>query len=146
MNSITKELREYTETFSDMGQEDYEKVLAIADSIDTELSERYVALPLDADGEIIRVGDDMERGKAHGRVIALMLSKYPKKWGGEINWGVQLEGEQAPTALDSFFRHHQPDTWERIIADAVGCMDYEVEEDDDLMDLVARCKALAGGE
>lgn len=39
---------------------------------------------------------------------------------------------------------HQPDTWERILADALGCEPYEVEGDDDLMALVARCKKLAG--
>lgn len=37
---------------------------------------------------------------------------------------------------------HTPDTWERIIADALGCEPYEVEGDDDLMALVVRCKAL----
>lgn len=39
---------------------------------------------------------------------------------------------------------HQPDTWERILADALGCEPHEVEGDDDLMAIVARCKALAG--
>ena len=75
----------------------------------------YVKLPVDADGEVIHVGDMMERGKARGHVIALMLSKYPKKWGGELHWGVQLEGEQAPTALDAFFKHYHELTVEDVL-------------------------------
>lgn len=55
-----------------------------------------------------------------------------------------VDGEfRALCATDSC-HHHAPDTWERILADALGCEPYEVEVDDDLMALVARCKALAG--
>lgn len=75
----------------------------------------WVELPKDAHGEYIRVGDMMERGKARGHVIALMLSEYPKKWGGELHWGVQLEGEQAPTALDAFFKHYHKPTVEDVL-------------------------------
>ena len=75
----------------------------------------WVRLPVDADGEVIRLGDEMERGKAHGRVIALMLSNYPRKWGGGPHWGIQLEGEHAPTALDSFFHHRHEPTVEDIL-------------------------------
>ena len=79
----------------------------------------WVRLPKDADGEYIHVGDVMERGKARGRVIALMLSNYPKKWGGGLHWGVQLEGEQAPTALDLTFHHYHEPTVEDVLRDVV---------------------------
>lgn len=83
----------------------------LADRIDAEM----VELPKDRDGEYIHIGDMMERGKARGHVIALMLSEYPKKWGGELHWGVQLEGEQAPTALDAFFKHYHAPTVEDVL-------------------------------
>ena len=98
---------------------------AIADRIDAEhqkgirelnnLADASVLLPVDANGERIHVGDMMERGKARGHVIALMLSNYPKKWGGELHWGVQLEGEQAPTALDLTFHHYHAPTVEDVL-------------------------------
>lgn len=78
----------------------------------------WVKLPVDADGEVIHVGDDIDRGDAHGHVIALMLSNYPKKWGGDLHWSIQLEGEQAPTALDLTFHHHH-ETVEDILRGVV---------------------------
>ena len=75
----------------------------------------WICLPKDADGEVIHIGDMMERGKARGHVIALMLSEYPEKWGGELHWGVQLEGEQAPTALDLTFHHYHEPTVEDVL-------------------------------
>lgn len=77
----------------------------------------WVRLPKDADGEYIHVGDVMERGNARGHVIALMLSEYPKKWGGGLHWGVQLEGEHAPTALDLTFHHYHEPTVEDVLLD-----------------------------
>lgn len=77
----------------------------------------WIRLPKDADGEVIHVGDVMEYGQVRGRVIALMLSNYPKKWGGGLHWGIQLEGEHAPTALDSLFHHYNPPTVEGLLSD-----------------------------
>ena len=136
--SITDELRKWGYGFCG---DTYDVVTAIADRIDAAhekaMSEQpctidmvpmtdermaelgLVRLPVDADGEYIHVGDVMERGEAHGRVIALMLSNYPKKWGGGLHWGVQLEGEQAPTALDLTFRHYHEPTVEDVLRDVV---------------------------
>lgn len=85
----------------------------------------WIRLPKDADGEPIHVGDMMERGKARGSVVALMLSKYPKKWGGRLHWGVQLEGEQAPTALDLAFHHHHEPTVEDVLREFVDALDID---------------------
>lgn len=110
-------------------------------------SDGWVELPKDADGVPIHIGDVLERGERHGEVIALMLSDNP--WGDGNHWAIQLEGEHAPTVFDSLFHRYVPDTWERIIEDAIrgdggsyGCL----EERFDAMvpALVARCKALAG--
>lgn len=120
--SITDELRKWGYGFCG---DTHDVVTAIADRIDAEhqkairelnnLADASVLLPVDADGEIIHVGDMMERGKTCGRVIALMLSNYPKKWGGNLHWGIQLEGEQAPTALDAFFHHYHEPTVEDVL-------------------------------
>lgn len=114
--SITDELREWASV--EVPYKYGHQLNAIADRIDTEyqkairelnnFADASVLLPVDADGEIIHVGDVMEYGKARGRVIALMLSNYPKKWGGGLHWGIQLEGEHAPTALDGLFHHYKP--------------------------------------
>lgn len=122
--SITDELREWTEQRNGLHLFNMQ-LNAIADRIDAEyqkairelnsLADASVLLPVDTDGEVIHVGDAMERRDAHGRVIALMLSKYPKKWGGALHWGIQLEGEQAPTAIDGFFRHYHKPTVENVL-------------------------------
>lgn len=114
-----------------------EELLAIADRIDAEhqkairelnnFADASVLLPVDADGEIIHVGDMMERGEARGHVIALMLSNYPKKWGGGLHWGIQLEGEQAPTALDLMFHHYHKPTVEDVMVEFAT--DWECAED-----------------
>ncbi len=131
--SITDELREYFGKSKGMFTD---HVLAIADRIDAEheramaaaaliagvpmtdenMAEHgWIRLPVDADGEYIHIGDRMERGGARGRVIALMLSNYPKKWGGKLHWGIQLEGERAPTALDNLFHHYHAPTVEDVL-------------------------------
>lgn len=56
--AITDELRKYATVYCHSWL--CEKLLAIADSIDTELAERYVELPKDADGEYIHEGDKVE--------------------------------------------------------------------------------------
>lgn len=135
MTSITKELREYTETFSDMGQEDYEKVLAIADHIDAELAEQYIALPLDAAGVPIHIGDVMQMiGDSRLREVEGFYG------GGFLTW---LNGKFVPCAA-SFYRHAKPDTWECIIYDAMQAG--RTEETVDVTPIIERCKALAEKE
>ena len=128
--AITDELREYAKSSCGVMYSAYQVILAIANRIDAEhhaairelnnLADASVLLPVDADGEIIHVGDMMERGEARGHVIALMLSEYPKKWGRGLHWGVQLEGEQAPTALDAYFRHYHKPTVEDLLREFVS--------------------------
>lgn len=147
--SITDELRDWAEdnTLRDRELTTYppqhvvqgvlEELLAIANRIDEEykkairelnnLAEHSVLLPVDVDGEIIHVGDMMEYGKSRGHVIALMLSNYPKKWGGGLHWGVQLEGEQAPTALDRMFHHYREPTIKDVLREMA--VEYEYAED-----------------
>ena len=141
--SITDELREYVGNFYLFRYKDVrEKLGAIADRIDETYKKAVrelngyasdsVLLPRDGDGEIIRVGDMMEYGKTRGRVIALMLSNYPKKWGGGLHWAIQLEGEKAPTALDAFFHHYREPTVEDVLREMVAAyMDTPLDNSND---------------
>lgn len=178
--AITDELRKWIDRYT-MREYAYNELTKIADHIDAkyeealgskvamaisvgedgtefvsmpakELSEHYVELPKDADGEYIHIGDVMEDGLDEAftpkKVKMLMLedNEWMLNFGG--GWCVMKHHE---------WRHHTPDTWERIIRDAVmrgadiqwraeggGRMtDYFVPEGYDLVD---RCKALAGGD
>ena len=99
------------------------------ESLEEELS-HSVELPKDANEEIIRVGDMIERLDVRGHVIALMLSEYPKKWGGGLHWSVQLEGEKAPTALDAFFRHCPEPTVKDMLREMVDDWDCAADGED----------------
>ena len=130
----------------------------IADRIDAEhqkgiremnnLADASVLLPVDANGEIIHVGDMMEYGKVRGHVIALMLSNYPKKWGGGLHWGVQLEGEQAPTALDLMFHHYHAPTVEDVLEELLREYDRDDSEltNGEIIEMFAKRLTLADGE
>ena len=152
--SITDELRKEAQghLWYLYTSEQAKHLLAIADRIDAEhhaairelnnLADASVLLPVDADGEIIHVGDMMERGEARGHVIALMLSEYPKKWGRGLHWGVQLEGEQAPTALDAYFRHYHKPTVEDVLWEILfKAHIYDEREMELLPDLIAEYAA-----
>ena len=134
------------------------QALAIADRIEAEhqkairelnnLADNSVLLPVDADGVPIRVGDHLcssfyEDGTVSG--IELMQSRNEQVWAIAVTpdgWDV------ASWHNPESYSHHQPDTWERIIKDAMSA-----SESDELSSgsyeqavtaLVARCKALAG--
>ena len=132
-----------------------EALLAIADRIDAEheamlvdarktVYQGYIELPKDADGEYIHVGDMLADGLSQDfapkKVKMLMLEG--NEW--MLNFGA---GWQAMKNHE--WHHHAPDTWERIIEDArayvmniSGSHLWKNKTDE----LVARCKALAGGE
>lgn len=95
----------------------------------------YVELPKDADGVPWHIGDRTESGQT---VEAMSLNRKGWCFIGTVN-------EIDP----SIHRHYQPDTWEKIIEDAMHCDQLLEEYDPDasadvLNTLVARCKALAG--
>jgi hypothetical protein len=89
----------------------------------------YMMLPKDADGKPIHVGDVMEwptTGETF-RVVGI---------GDVVLFYVEDGEERAEWTAARNKRHHVPDTWERIIMDAVCGGDED--------ELVARCKRLAG--
>lgn len=50
--------------------------LDILDDIEREVADRYMELPLDADGVPIRVGDEMEFGENHNQGIVKALNEH----------------------------------------------------------------------
>lgn len=95
----------------------------------------YVMLPKDADGVPIHVGDVL----VHVNNLNISTKPFEVRslvWDGDT-WTVC--DRLGPTVKHSVLRHHTPDTWERIIEDAL-----DGYHDTDFDKLVARCKALAG--
>lgn len=97
---------------------------------------RMMPLPLDADGEPIRVGDKLVGEKVGGgycepfEVIGYVMS----------NGVIEPMDEHMMPRMAKYAHHHRKDTWERIIGDAInghnGIIDFD--------GLIARCRALAG--
>lgn len=126
MFSITKELREYGH---DCCARIDDAINELADHIEQELAERYTELPLDADG------------------VPWYRGSKVKDLDGEVRT-VWIAGDNTLVTDDHRFlfpansyRHYQPDTWERIIDDAVAAG--RCEKAVNVMPLIARCKALA---
>ncbi len=159
-SSITDELREWAHGFTDLYASNERQLLAIADRIDEQHFEKLqlawadgvaraegdlkafeatrIKLPVDADGEVIRVGDNVAEGDDEFEVRALTL--YDRD-----SWEVldRLSVSFSPRRL----RHVQPDSWERIIADAMLGAERDGAPDtysDCLAELVERCRRLAG--
>ena len=157
--SIADELREWAARELagwKMARERFDELTAIAGRIDAEyqkairelnnLADTSVLLPVDADGVPVRLNDLME-WPDHTRdpfeVIAIGNGTLHYVEDGEIQW----------TSAETK-RHYTPDTWERIIRDAIGegmareLSNYNggYDRSDSLSNasLVARCKALAG--
>lgn len=151
--SITDELREWGSRWEDAVARE---VIEIADRIDAELAERYVELPKDADGVPIRVGDVVaanlaDGGKGQWAVDRMELTRCY----GQDMWQVALDKGGAAWVTPSTVTHAKPDSWERIIADAVrlGVMAEREDREDSDEDaytaaaataLVERCRRLAG--
>ena len=88
----------------------------------------YMLLPKDADGVPIHIGDMMHCTCPSGKYVCGEVSAIgdSKLWLSNVQFSLH----------PSYMHHHVPDTWERIIMDAVCGGDED--------ELVARCKALAG--
>lgn len=97
----------------------------------------FMAVPLDADGQPIHVGDVMDT--AHG--VEEVEGILPKRF-------LVLRDGDWLTVHAGTCRHHQPDSWERIVRDAIGASEDAVLGDGSyaqaVESLVARCRALAG--
>lgn len=82
----------------------------LADNIEAEVAERYVALPLDADGVPIRVGDDMETlmvGHEGDHSLVEWVSLTASGW--------DVDGEP-PTSM----RHYHEPTVEDVLREMLA--------------------------
>lgn len=108
MKSI-EDLRDWAKHYNATGCRD---IRMFADAIETELAERYVALPLDAEGEPIHVGDSIEIiGGEYGTAVAIELCE-------DGGWNVSMRptGWDTPTLFAAeCVRHHRPPTVEDIL-------------------------------
>ena len=149
--SITDELREYSKTTSfpaifkeltdiaDRIDEQYAKARdkaydeGVCDGIDADKNAMcYIKGPVDADGVPWHLGDKVDG--MDGEITYLRL--------GYIGWAFSV-GDPYTFRCEKY-RHVKPDTWERIIQDAVklGYADYPTTCYE--AELVERCKKLAG--
>ena len=106
MESI-KSLREYGH---DCCARIDDAIKELADNIEDEVAERYVALPLDADGVPIRVGDDMET-----LMVGHEGNHSPVEWVSLTADGWDVDGEP-PTSM----RHYQPPTVESTLREMLA--------------------------
>ncbi len=101
-----EELREW----SRLGPMVCQDLLDIADEIEREIAERFMELPVDADGVPIRVGDELET--AHGGKVIV-------EYVGECEVRVYRDGEHYRVSQDEYAytcRHVKPRTIEDILA------------------------------
>lgn len=158
--SITEELRMYVQDWRDtpslmdgLDMGDVDGILAdfirIADRIDAEHAEavadalqlrgepdRWMELPVDADGVPIHVVDELTNGEdLPARVWALILA-------GDGWWC--KSGAASILVAPSDLRHVQPDSWESIIHDAFVASQEHFGSADAVAELVERCRRLAG--
>ena len=105
----------------------------------------WIELPRDADGVPIRVGDTVEDADNPTELLTVSYIELEEKGWWVFTGGVGRRPDR--------YRHAQPDTWERIIEDAIGeGMARQRNNDSGNFceranpmnngDLVARCKAL----
>lgn len=134
--SITEELRKWVKSLHtpNSGQVK-DKALRIADRIDAAM-EDYIELPKDADGMPIRIGDKMllfngRTAKVYAIGVGLFMVWNP-------------DDRHFDAYLANALHHAQPDSWERIIADAVGNGFTDPDNTEYQRKLVERCKRLAG--
>lgn len=164
--SITKELRMYVQDWrdtpslmDDLDRGDVEGILAdfirIADRIDKEHAEavadalrlrgepdRWVKLPVDADGVPIHVGDELTNGK----VARLLICDDAEENSVYVY--------ESPHVIKQIYCyevvHRKPDSWEGIISDAVilgrqlEWLDNSRGDAGSERELVERCRRLAG--
>lgn len=107
-----------TETASGRCERLYRGTLErLADRIDAEVAESYVALPLDSDGKPIHIGDSIEIiGGEYGTAVAIELCE-------DGGWNVSMRpaGWDTPTlfAAESV-RHYHPPTVEDVLEQFVA--------------------------
>lgn len=139
----------YCDKEGEISDDDVRMALGIAiDEIEEELERDYVKLPKDKDGIPIRPNDEIVvhhpgMEPVYSTVTALILTD---RWDFEQSC-YETDSRDVNNLRDFYedVSHVQPDSWERIEADAKKWM-YENGTTNGVMKLIERCKALAGVE
>lgn len=98
-------------------------VLATVEKIEKEVAERFMELPLDADGVPIRVGDVLTDGEYTFRVDELAAF-------GDGSWSIRNEDGDAWAACD--VTHHHAPTVEDVLREMVAAyMDTPLDDSND---------------
>lgn len=107
MESIDK-LREWAQKFGPLGRHD---PLMFADEIEREIAERYMLLPLDADGVPIRPREEVSTGMGDNGPIGHLEYWYPNHWVAVIEYKPGQFTRYDPAAI----RHYKPRTIEDVL-------------------------------
>ena len=107
----------------------------IADAIEAEIAERYIELPVGADGEAIKLRDEVVTTRGLGRVERIEFG--PREWWLRVNYDDRpLEiGGHSPDSV----RHIKPRTIEDVLQSA-GVSVAVIE------DVAAEIRELMGGD
>lgn len=108
---------------------------AVADAWEGGWMER----PVGADGRPVRIGEEVSvDGEGPFMVEGLAI-------GTNDGWDVMYETDESYCAvLVSHVTHDRPDSWERVLRDAMALGFRDGGTEADLSDLVGRCERLAG--
>ena len=122
-----------------------------ADELRERMEREYIKMPVDADGEVIHVEDEVELLNGSKRFKAEWF-----EWDGE-DWVVHETIGYGAYHEPSSLRHVKTDSWERIIEDAISesgwvqPKEHEIDFEDSketrdrfMAELVERCRRLAG--
>lgn len=88
-------------------------LLRIADEIEAEIAERYMELPVDADGVPIRPREEVSTGMGDDGPIGHLEYWYPNHWVAVIEYKPGRFTRYDPAAI----RHVKPRTLENVLRD-----------------------------
>lgn len=117
----------------------------LIDEIEREIAEKYIELPVDADGVPIRVGDYLQLGDTRGEVVA--LTYCPSN--GKLPWEWQCDtGDWYNTA---FAYHVKPRTVEDVLEEflhtaADACAETNRELEEQISKYADELRELLGGD
>ena len=128
---------EYTRGYT-AGYNEASDGIESADELRERIEREYIKAPVDADGAPIRIGDRVRIGRTEFEAIG-----FGNVTCDEETYGVFMQRESGEYEWFNarYLRHIQPDSWERILDDAVRL---SRGDNDAVMELVERCRRLAG--
>lgn len=115
-----------------------DEVDAIADEIEREIAERYMELPVDADGVSIHIGDELET--AHGGKVIV-------EYVGECEVRVYQDGEHYRISQDEYAyicRHVKPRTVDDVLREFTEKYQYCISDDGRAITLAKYADELRG--